>query len=51
MCHEHGDRSWVWQQEPETVDDTEETDDELPEFLREEAATETELVTDGGDEA
>lgn len=52
MCHEHTDRTWVWQPESETDDDDVEAadDDELPAFLREEAATETELVTDGGDE-
>ena len=51
MCHEHADRTWVWQRESERDDDVEAADDdELPAFLREEATTETELVTDGGDE-
>jgi hypothetical protein len=52
MCHDRGERPWVWQRESEQADDepTEDADDELPAFLREEATTETELVTDGGDE-
>ncbi|WP_336336370.1 hypothetical protein [Haloarcula brevis] len=47
MCH-HRERSWT----EATADDeaTDEDEAELPSFLNE-AATETEVLTDGGDEA
>jgi hypothetical protein len=47
MCH-HRERSWT----EATADDeaTDEDEEELPSFLSEEA-TETEVLTDGGDEA
>jgi hypothetical protein len=46
MCHEYTSR--VWDREPE---DEAETDDEMPEFVNEEASDDVEVLTDGGDEA
>ena len=45
MCH-HRERSWT----EATTDDEATDEEELPSFLNEEA-TETEVLTDGGDEA
>jgi len=46
MCH-HRERSWT---EATADDEATDEEEELPSFLNEEA-TETEVLTDGGDEA
>lgn len=42
MCHHHGTRDWSR--------DADEENAETPSFLNEESSTETEVLTDGGDE-
>jgi len=44
MCHEYRRRTWNSDSEPE------ETEDETPEFLNDDAPEDVELLTDGGDE-